>query len=354
MSWRVAKSLITLREQVDEAAPDRVITSDGTIGDTSHSARKSDHNPNAAGVVCAMDITHDPRHGVDTYTFADHLRDIKDKRIKYVISNGRIWNPSVNSAWRKYTGSNKHDLHVHISVNARNCDDTSPWDIGEIGHKDFALPSGEVAEGGIDKIITEHPTIRKGASGEAVKKLQHLLNIVEDGSFGAMTERAVMAFQLALKMEVDGVVGPYTWQALLGMPEPVKPSDPETKTQKNIKATVFGGTSEVEKSAYSGKRIGTKELVVALPWRFTGRRPKVLVVNRANGVGAEATIEDVGPWNVDDDYWTKGRRPQAESGRCVSGPNKGRRTNMAGIDLSPALAEQIDIHGIGYVDWSFV
>jgi hypothetical protein len=32
----------------------------------------------------------------------------------------------------------------------------------------------------------------------------------------------------------------------------------------------------------------------------------------------------------------------------------GRKTNGAGIDLSPALAEELDIDGMGKVDWEFI
>ena len=96
--WRVAKSLEVLRDQVNSAHPGQRKDNDGTIGDAAHQTRTSDHNPwvkdGAVGVVTALDITHDPAHGVDTYAMAETLRRSRDRRIKYVISNRHIFRPS--------------------------------------------------------------------------------------------------------------------------------------------------------------------------------------------------------------------------------------------------------------------
>ena len=114
---RIANSLDTLRSQIDRDHPARSKLSDGWIGDAAHAARSSDHNPNSAGVVTALDITHDPAHGVDTWALAEILRARRDPRIKYVISNGRIFSSVVSPwRWRSYTGANKHTHHIHVSV----------------------------------------------------------------------------------------------------------------------------------------------------------------------------------------------------------------------------------------------
>jgi lysozyme family protein len=127
---RIAKSLDVLRAQIDAKYPNRSKLSDGWIGDTAHRARPSDHNPNAAGVVTALDITHDPAHGVDTWALAEILRANKDPRIKYVISNGRIFSSVVSPwQWRPYTGANKHAHHIHVSVmgDAALYELATPW-----------------------------------------------------------------------------------------------------------------------------------------------------------------------------------------------------------------------------------
>src|SRR3982751_2047098 len=105
MAYRLAKSLETLRSQVNARWPTRSKASDGWIGDTAHATRKSDHNPNAAGVVQAFDVTHDPKSGCDAYKLAETLRTARDPRIKYVISNGRMFSAKVSPwTWRPYSG----------------------------------------------------------------------------------------------------------------------------------------------------------------------------------------------------------------------------------------------------------
>ncbi|MEU4689380.1 peptidoglycan-binding protein [Actinoplanes sp. NPDC023714] len=67
-------------------------------------------------------------------------------------------------------------------------------------------------------------TLRWGSSGDEVAKLQETLQHLGyytgrvDGQFGALTRGAVMAFQRAMGLVADGIVGPRTWEALAGEP----------------------------------------------------------------------------------------------------------------------------------------
>ena len=64
------------------------------------------------------------------------------------------------------------------------------------------------------------PTVKKGSKGDAVKGLQNALNArgydvgTVDGIFGPATETAVKSFQRDFGLDVDGIVGPNTWEAL--------------------------------------------------------------------------------------------------------------------------------------------
>lgn len=142
-NWRVAKSLLVLREQVNEKAPGRNKANDGTIGDAAHSTRDSDHNPWVEdpqdanqGVVTAMDITNDPGGGCDVAQLVKVIHGSRDERVKYIIWNRLIANSSAigghaSWTWRPYGGENPHTKHVHISVKPIQAlfDDTSPWEI---------------------------------------------------------------------------------------------------------------------------------------------------------------------------------------------------------------------------------
>lgn len=210
---RLAKSLITLFDQVEESFPGRKRKgNDGTIGDVRHQASgsDSDHNPHIQvgdkGVVTALDITHDPANGFDAGAFAESLREIKDPRIKYVIFNGRIFS-SITAPWvwrNRNKGPGDHSEHVHVSVlsDPAKFDDTTPWQFD----KSQSVEADDVA--------TPPPTIRLGDSGPAVVGLQKLLGITPSGVFDVATDEAVRAFQASRNLVVDGIVGSHTWGVL--------------------------------------------------------------------------------------------------------------------------------------------
>lgn len=130
--WRPAKSINALLAQVNAAAPQRKRSQDGTIGDAAHAARKSDHNPNAQGVVCALDLTHDPGRGLDCEKLARQLVESRDPRIKYIIWRGKIVSSKIQPwVWRQYNGSNQHMTHLHLSVDPdpAKYDDAEPWNL---------------------------------------------------------------------------------------------------------------------------------------------------------------------------------------------------------------------------------
>lgn len=72
--------------------------------------------------------------------------------------------------------------------------------------------------------VARLPMLRKGATGQPVRNLQGLLiargrpEVRPDGAFGPVTDQAVRRWQGLAGLDVDGVVGPRTWTALLERP----------------------------------------------------------------------------------------------------------------------------------------
>lgn len=139
MSWRLAQSLTTLRAECNAAAPDRRKYNDGDIGDAAHAARVSRHNP-YRGVVTALDITHDPAHGMDVHALVRRMTAggrSPHPNAAYIISNRQVARRSNGWRWVAYTGPAPHDGHAHFAVgtgpdsapftNLSQVDDTTPW-----------------------------------------------------------------------------------------------------------------------------------------------------------------------------------------------------------------------------------
>jgi len=134
MAHFLAPPLAQLRAEINALWPHRDKTSDGWIGDTSHQARPSDHNPDysAGGIVRAIDIDEDLTIGLAEVGAAMPLVNaiLRDPRVRYVIYEGRIWYVDTQR-WEPYSGPNAHRHHVHVSVRkVGNYDrDASPWNL---------------------------------------------------------------------------------------------------------------------------------------------------------------------------------------------------------------------------------
>ena len=141
MKPKLCKAGQQLREQFDDSFPDRDRTSDGWIGDTRHASRPSDHNPDpSSGIVRAIDLDRDVSGKAKPDLMpdiADQLRRLAktDKRIAYIIFNGRIASPRLGWRWRTYKGSNPHKHHCHISFTKKGDEDGSFFQVPLLGAK---------------------------------------------------------------------------------------------------------------------------------------------------------------------------------------------------------------------------
>ncbi len=123
--------LVQLGKELDVIAPNRK-KPDGWIGDKAHQNRSSDHNDDEKGKVPIKDADNKSEvHALDPYAdlrepnltmemVVQHVvgrcRSGKEKRLRYVIYNRRIWEKSNGWRQRAYTGDNPHTLHAHFSA----------------------------------------------------------------------------------------------------------------------------------------------------------------------------------------------------------------------------------------------
>ena len=120
---KATPAAIAVLRQATAIAPSRMKASDGLLPSNAHLKQSptSDHNTGFA-----VDLTHDPKHKIDCADIFQKLKE--DKRVKYLIFKGKIWSKErAGEGDREYTGSNKHNKHLHISIEEDMGKDTSPW-----------------------------------------------------------------------------------------------------------------------------------------------------------------------------------------------------------------------------------
>jgi hypothetical protein len=219
----LAKSLVVLGDEIKAKYPGTTIW---TIGDAAHQSGYSDHNENAAGVVCAVDVLGDK--GLDLASFTKHLVTNPHPNLRYVIFNRKIYQRKNSFKAEDYHGVNAHKTHVHVSVgngpdgrSTSGYDNTTGWGIADLGKPSQPAKPSKPSTG-TNNPGDKMPTLRRGSKGTDVKRLQALLTangykVSMDGIFGPQTEKVLRSFQSKHAKPSDGIVGKLTWSALLGV-----------------------------------------------------------------------------------------------------------------------------------------
>ena len=120
---KATPAAIAVLRQATAICPSRMKASDGLLPSAAHIHQNpnSDHNTGFA-----VDLTHDKLGGIDCDALFQKLKE--DSRVKYLIFKGKIWaKDRASDGDRPYTGSNKHNKHLHISIKEECGEDTSPW-----------------------------------------------------------------------------------------------------------------------------------------------------------------------------------------------------------------------------------
>ena len=150
---RLAPALDKLRDEIDVLYPRRDKTSDGWLGNAEHSSRVSDHNPDESGMVHAIDVDEDLTGNSGAYPrfrsgqgireivdfILDRCRSGAEKRLWYIIYEGRIYSRTYGWVSRAYSGANPHDHHAHFSLRYSDAieADRSSW-LGGLGDRPAA------------------------------------------------------------------------------------------------------------------------------------------------------------------------------------------------------------------------
>jgi len=120
---KATPAAIAVLRQATALKPMRKKASDGLLPSAAHikQSPNSDHNTGLA-----VDLTHDPKNGIDCVEIFEKLKE--DKRVSYLIFQGQIWSKEkAKQGNRRYTGTNPHNKHLHISIESTMGADTSPW-----------------------------------------------------------------------------------------------------------------------------------------------------------------------------------------------------------------------------------
>jgi peptidoglycan hydrolase-like protein with peptidoglycan-binding domain len=82
-----------------------------------------------------------------------------------------------------------------------------------------------------------------GAKGSTVTAVQSALHIRKTGEYGKSTKKAVVHYQADKGLEVDGVVGPQTWDTLFHITPPAPAPAPVAPTTSTTTTTTSSYTS---------------------------------------------------------------------------------------------------------------
>lgn len=123
LAKKATPAALAVLRQATAISPKRKKASDGLLPSPAHLKANPDSDHNTG---FAADLTHDPDNGIDCAVIFQELK--KDSRVKYLIFNKKIWSKArAKEGDRKYTGSNPHTKHLHISINDGSGDDVRPW-----------------------------------------------------------------------------------------------------------------------------------------------------------------------------------------------------------------------------------
>ncbi|MEW2383392.1 hypothetical protein AB0873_15055 [Micromonospora sp. NPDC047707] len=201
--WMLVAWARQLRTELAAIAPARDTASDGSIGDTAHQQSVSGHNPDdTPGVraerndgdrvpeVRAIDIDKDFRvPGLTAQMLVAYLvgrcRAGLERRLIYIIWNRTIWSAASGWVARRYTGSNPHTEHIHLSGHPDGDNDARPFGLASLIKEEFVMATKDDVKQALREVLTENtpyqasgPRARLTAAGWANLSMRDLLEYI--------------------------------------------------------------------------------------------------------------------------------------------------------------------------------
>ncbi len=151
--------------------------------------------------------------------------------IMYIIWNRHIWGVyRPQDGWRPYSGESAHTDHVHFSFSWDGAEKRTSWwtgvpvTVADRGPcEPYAGQPAPIYTGRNTAACTTPPAaphsayalVWPGQTTSSVKVAQRALHVTADGTFGASTRTALIAWQKANRVPVTGVLDNATWAKLV-------------------------------------------------------------------------------------------------------------------------------------------
>jgi peptidoglycan hydrolase-like protein with peptidoglycan-binding domain len=140
------------------------------------------------------------------------------------LANDSPWPPVQLDAYRRGVAA----ILKKIGANAIMCcghkeyalpvhrKDDPDFDMNDFRQQVAAIMAGTAPAAGVIPASdgAGRPTLRRGATGDLVSKVQTKLNVPVTGTFDGATEAAIRQFQRDNALVPDGIIGPRTWASL--------------------------------------------------------------------------------------------------------------------------------------------
>jgi len=179
----------------------------------------------------------------------------------------------------------------------------------------------------------QYPTIRQSNRGDAVKALQRLLHLKDDGIFGLLTTEALKEWQADHGLTPDGICGPKTWEKLLST---------AIVTGKGPDEGIVTSQSQDDADVL----LANVDLSVVRP--ATRRTITEIIVHcTATPDGKDFTVEDIKRWHLKRGFSDIGYHYVIYRDGCIL---SGRNVNTAGAHCTGHNTHSIGICYVGGMD----